>query len=78
MDANLDEKISIELSKGEWLVIFEFLARSYEACCETGNKDENTFVLSTPVTAERVVTLCCREVACYVSTLRLTLLQKSA
>lgn len=42
MDANLEEKISIELSKGELLVIFEFLARSYDAWRESGNKDENT------------------------------------
>jgi hypothetical protein len=28
MDTNLEEKISIELSKGELLVIFEFLARN--------------------------------------------------
>jgi hypothetical protein len=40
MDANLEEKISIELSKGELLVIFEFLARSYDAWRKTGNAEE--------------------------------------
>lgn len=55
MDANLEEKISIELSKGELLVIFEFLARSYDAWRATGNPDENTFVLSPPDAGERTI-----------------------
>jgi hypothetical protein len=55
MDANLEEKISIELSKGELLVIFEFLARSYEAWRGTGNTDENTFALSQPDAGERAI-----------------------
>ena len=55
MDANLEEKISIELTKGELLVIFEFLARSYDAWCESGNKEENTFVLSPPDAGERII-----------------------
>jgi hypothetical protein len=55
MDANLEEKISIELSKGELLVIFEFLARSYDAWRKTGNAEENTFVLSQPDTGERII-----------------------
>ena len=55
MDENLEEKISIELSKGELLVIFEFLARSYDAWREKGNTDENTFVLSQPDVGERLI-----------------------
>ena len=55
MDGNLEEKISIELPKGELLVIFEFLARSYDAWSESGNKDENTFVLSRPDAGERII-----------------------
>jgi hypothetical protein len=55
MDANLEEKISIELSKGELLVIYEFLARSYEVWRETGNRDENTFVLGPPDAGERII-----------------------
>ena len=55
MDANLEEKISIELSKGELLVIFEFLARSYEAWSATSNPDENTFVLCPPDAGERII-----------------------
>jgi hypothetical protein len=55
MDTNLEEKISIELSKGELLVIFEFLARNCDAWCETGNRDENTFVLSPPDAGERII-----------------------
>ena len=45
MDANLEEKISIELSKGELVVIYEFLARSYSAWREKGNTEEDAFVL---------------------------------
>jgi hypothetical protein len=55
MNANLEEKISIELPKGELLVIFEFLARSYDAWRETGNRDKNTFVLSSPDAGERII-----------------------
>ncbi|HEY2912084.1 MAG TPA: hypothetical protein VGK21_01880 [Candidatus Angelobacter sp.] len=55
MDTNLEEKISIELSKGELLVIFEFLARSYDAWQEAGNTKENTFVLSPPDVGERII-----------------------
>ncbi|MBZ5490516.1 MAG: hypothetical protein LAO76_06260 [Acidobacteriia bacterium] len=51
----LKKKISIELPKGELLVIFEFLARSYDAWSEAGNRDENTFVLSRPDAGERII-----------------------
>jgi hypothetical protein len=55
MDVNLEEKIAIELSKGELLVINEFLVRSYEAWRTTNNPDENTFVLSQPDEGERII-----------------------
>ena len=55
MDANLEEKISDRAPKGELLVIFEFLARSYDAWRKTGNAEENTFMLSQPDTGERII-----------------------
>jgi hypothetical protein len=55
MDVNLEEKISIELAKGELLVIFEFLAKSYDAWRASGNKDENIFVLMPLDAGERII-----------------------
>jgi hypothetical protein len=50
---NLEEKVPIELSKGELLVIFEFLARSYQQWKASGDQQEATFVLAKPDNGER-------------------------
>ncbi|HEX7286483.1 MAG TPA: hypothetical protein VF532_09890 [Candidatus Angelobacter sp.] len=53
MESNLDEQIEIKLSKSELLVLFEFLARSYDAWRTAGDQDVATFVLSKPDDGER-------------------------
>ena len=52
----LDEQISISLPKGTLLVLFEFLAHSYEQWKGSGRErpSDHTFVLTKPDAAERV------------------------
>lgn len=53
MELDLEEKIDIRLSKGELLVIFEFLARSYDAWKKSGSDDVASFLLVKPDDGER-------------------------
>ena len=53
METNLDEQVAIQLSKGELLVIFEFLGRSFEAWKASGDQEVATFALSKPDAGER-------------------------
>jgi hypothetical protein len=53
METNLEEKVTIELSKGELLVIFEFLSGSFDSWRAGGNQDIETFALAKPDSAER-------------------------
>ncbi len=53
MEPDLEEKIGIRLSKGELLVIFEFLARSYDVWEKSGNDDVASFLLVKPDDGER-------------------------
>ena len=53
MEANLEENVTINLSKGELLVIFEFLARSWEQWKASGDQQVETFVLAKPDNGER-------------------------
>lgn len=55
MSAALDEKVTISLPKGTLLVLFEFLAHSYEVWRRSGNPPpaEDTFVLLKPDAGER-------------------------
>jgi hypothetical protein len=55
MDADLEEKITIQLTKGELLVIFDFLARSYVSWREKGVHEEHTFTLNPPDDGERTI-----------------------
>jgi len=56
VSTGLDERISISLPKGTLLVLFEFLAHSYEKWRASGNEQlsNDTFVLTKPDAGERV------------------------
>ena len=53
METNLEEKLRIELSKGELLVIFEFLSGSFDSRHAGEGQDIDTFDLAKPDPAER-------------------------
>ncbi len=53
MESNFDEQIEIKMSKGELLVLFEFLSRSHDAWSTAGNQDVATFGLAKPDNGER-------------------------
>jgi len=53
MEPELEEKIDIRLSRGELLVIFEFLARSYDVWKKSANDDVTSFLLVKPDDGER-------------------------
>ena len=55
MSAALEEQVTISLPKGTLLVLFEFLAHSYELWTRSGNPPlaEDTFVLLKPEAGER-------------------------
>jgi hypothetical protein len=40
------ENIGIVLPKATWLVIFEYLAHSYDVCRACGDRTDDTFVLA--------------------------------
>jgi hypothetical protein len=55
MPTRLEEPISITLPKGTLLLVFEFLARSYDAWKQTGVKQtDDSFVLLQPDAGERI------------------------
>ena len=55
MSAALDEQVTISLPKGTFLVLFEFLAHSYESWRRSENPPpiEGTFILLQPDAGER-------------------------
>ena len=53
MEVNLEENVPINLSKGELLVIFDFLVRSGEQWKASGDQPMETFVLAKPDNGER-------------------------
>lgn len=48
------ELVPIEMRRATLLVIFEYLARSYEEWKKRGESPDDTFVLSNPDSGERV------------------------
>ena len=55
VSATLDKQVTISLPKGTFLVLFEFLSRSYELWKNSGNPPpaDDTFVLLKPDAGER-------------------------
>jgi hypothetical protein len=55
LSTTLDEQVTISLPKGTLLVLFEFLAHSYDSwkTSSTPQPDENTFTLLKPDEGER-------------------------
>jgi hypothetical protein len=53
METNLNDQVEIKLSKGELLVLFEFLARSWDRWKERGGQEVETFDLAKPDHGER-------------------------
>ena len=54
MDPKLEEKVQIELPTGTLLVLFEYLAHSYDSWRKkSGQSEDDTFVLPQPDAAER-------------------------
>jgi hypothetical protein len=54
MSTNLDESTSITMPKGTLLVLFEYLARSYDSWKKAGEaSDEASFALQPPDAGER-------------------------
>lgn len=59
MSTNLDESTSITMPKGTLLILFEYLARSYDSWKKTsGASDEATFALQPPDAGERRALWC--------------------
>lgn len=55
MPTRLDELVNVALPKGTLLVVFEFLARSYDAWQKSGgNLSEESFALVQPDAGERI------------------------
>ena len=48
------DNVPISLPKGSWLVIFEYLARSYEVWASAGKPEDDTFILQKPDAGERL------------------------
>ena len=55
MSAQLNEETSITMPKGTLLILFEYLARSYDSWRRTSeNPEDSTFVLQQPDAGERI------------------------
>jgi len=56
VSSGLDEQVTISIPKGTLLVLFEFLAHSYEQWRESGNeqRSDGTFALLIPDSGERL------------------------
>jgi hypothetical protein len=54
MSIQLEEKTAITLPKGTLLLLFEFLARSYDSWRRMGNSADDSFSLQKPDPGERI------------------------
>jgi hypothetical protein len=55
MTSDLQEQVSISMSKGTFLVLFEYLAHSYESWCKAAeSSDASSFTVQKPDHGERI------------------------